>query len=134
MPSMYDPNNPQQQVPGMMQTMGAGPKPANSYAIQQGGPMAALQGQGMGGRPEWKDAFQQARMDWRNQMPVQGDMSQMDWRTALMGWKDMKPDRGMFRQGQMPGAAPIVPQPTNPAVPPMSQPINGQLPLNPYGG
>lgn len=139
---MYDPNNPQQ--PGdfsITSHMGAGPKPFDAYAQQQGqpqramqgGPMAALQGQNpmMQGGNGWRDAFKQARTDWRDTRPMQGDMSQMDWRSALMGWRDLQPDRRMFQQGQQPQ---IAPQPTNPAIPPMSQPINGQLPLNPYGG
>lgn len=115
---MYDPNNPQEQVPGMMQTMGA----PNA--------MAALGGHG--GNPF--NGYHQAKMDWRGQRPeMTPGMAEGDWRTALMGWRGLKPNRMDFRTGQPTPAVPQAPPMAAPITNP-TPPINGQLPLNPYGG
>lgn len=137
---MYDPNNPQQ--PGgfsITSHMGAGPKPANAYAIQQGGgaqaAMAALQGRRDMRQPQmqqadgWQDAFRAARPDQDT-----FGIDRAGWRNALMGWRDSREDY-RFPQQAAPVVPPVAPAPV---VPPMSAPMvvppNYQLPTYQYGG
>lgn len=121
---MYDPNRPPA-PDGMMQTLGAGPKPDPRFGVMNALSGHPGYGPNMGNQKVegWRDAWHAAR-------PDRGSMNPTDWRNALMGWRDMK---HQYKFGQ---------QPTPVAAPPMSAPaqtlptpvINGQLPLSPYGG
>lgn len=138
---MYDPNNPVQggdfQITSML---GAGPKPANSYAIQQGmnalngGPPGMhMAGRNQGAEP-WRDAWKQAQTDWRMQRPeLAPGMSDMDWRNALMGWRGLKPDKMTFRNAPQPVPAAAPPMTAPPQTIP-TPPPNYQLPVYQYGG
>lgn len=111
---MYDPNNP---------VSGGG------FNMTGGDPnqvMQALSGQPM--------SYQQMKHDWKMQRPEFGAFNgdRNAYHAARMDWRSMKPDRhalmnALNGNSGMQGLP--TPQPQAPVIPP----INGQLPMNPYG-
>lgn len=62
--------------------------------------------QGQPGPDGWRQAFQQARTDWRGDRPTFDGAMPNDWRTQMGDWRDQRPVRRDFRMGTMPTPTP----------------------------
>ena len=93
----------------------------------------------MGQNNDWRDQWQQAKMDWRGQRPdhTQG-MDPAAWHTSMMDWRGQRPDRQDYRGGM---AHPMMPPTMMPPVPGVQglgqglapMPVVPPRPYNPFG-
>lgn len=58
-------------------------------------------GMGGHGQQDWRQAFDQARMDWRGDRPTFGGG---DWRTQMGDWRQQRPNKQDYRMGTVPTA------------------------------